>query len=34
MSRYRIDHGFIAGMTLVGAAIVLLHLLRAFGAVS
>jgi len=31
MSRYRIDHGFIAGMTLVGAAFVLLHVLKAWG---
>jgi hypothetical protein len=34
MSRYRIDHGFIAGMTLVGAALLVLNALKAFGAVS
>jgi hypothetical protein len=32
MSRYRIDHGFIAGMTLVGVALLILNALKAFGA--
>jgi hypothetical protein len=34
MSRYRLDHGFTAGMTLVAAALLVLHALKAFGAVS
>jgi hypothetical protein len=34
MSRYRIDHGFIAGMTLVAFSLAVLNALKAFGAVS